>query len=283
MRNPGAEITFARIFNTRVTSRELLAMILRDFDLASGNSKVKMLHELNDFLIREYEEGRKAVLIIDEAQNLTRDELEEVRMLSNLETDDAKLLQIMLVGQPELQDVLVRPELRQLRQRISIACHLRPLDRRETELYILHRLGVAGNREALVFSEGAFDGIFDVTGGIPRQINRLCDFLLLTAYAEGKRDVAAGTVQEIAEEIGIDLPDRGEDRTAQSANLARPASGNGGSDGKRVLLRALGVPFGPVEQTDAGGADGQWAVWEGEAQPGTESGESGLPDAEQCG
>jgi general secretion pathway protein A len=244
MRTLGPQVTFARIFNTRVSSRELLAMINQDFGLAGGNSKVQMLHDLNDFLIREYEGGRKTILIIDEAQNLTPDRLEEVRMLSNLETDDAKLLQILLVGQPELKRVLSLAELRQFRQRISIACHLQPLDRQDTELYILHRLGVAGNRSALAFSADAFDVIHELTVGIPRQINRLCDFLLLTSYAEERREVAADMVRQIAEEIGLVAPEA-EERTAVPAREQAAPGAKGGSDGRRALLRALGIPLPP--------------------------------------
>jgi general secretion pathway protein A len=250
MRTLGPEVTFARIFNTRVSSRELIAMINQDFGLeAVGTNKVLMLRELYEFLIKEYEQGRKAVLIIDEAQNLSRGQLEEVRMLSNLETDDAKLLQILLVGQPELKRILALTELRQLRQRISIACHIQNLDRQETEQYILHRLTVAGNRSALDFAIAALDRIHKITAGIPRQINRLCDFLLLTAYAEERRDIPEEMVQEIADNIGMEPQGVAVQQHASTRGYHQSVDGSKGGDGRRALLRALGVTI--PEETEA--------------------------------
>ena len=274
MRTMGPEVTFARIFNTRVSSRELIEMINHDFGLETAvQGKVAMLRDLNTFLISEYQEGRKAVLIIDEAQNLSRDQLEEVRMLSNLETDDAKLLQILLVGQPELKRVLSLAELRQLRQRISIACHLQSLDRQETELYILHRLSVAGNRAALSFASGALDRLHKVTDGIPRQINRLCDFLLLTAYAEERSDISEEMVKEIAENIGIESSEEAEQATA-GANRRPPGGDAKGSEGKRALLRALGVQM-PERMDTAPASGGTWSL--AEPNGGSFPGRGGYP------
>ncbi|VAX34744.1 FIG022606: AAA ATPase, partial [hydrothermal vent metagenome] len=142
-----SNIVLSKIFNTKVSSEQLISLINEDFGLdVNGKDKISLLRELNDFLIEQYAKKHNPILVIDEAQNLTPELLEEVRMLSNLETDDAKLLQIVLVGQPELKKVLARPELRQLRQRISISCHIYPITRAETEEYIFHRLEVAGNR-----------------------------------------------------------------------------------------------------------------------------------------
>ena len=198
------EITLARVFNTRVHSQELIEMINEDFGLdTAGKGKVLMLKELYAYLINEYEQGRRPVLIIDEAQNLSLDLLEEVRMLSNLETDNATLLQIMLVGQPELGRVISLAEMRQFRQRISIECHILPLTRPESEEYILHRLAVAGNRDAISFGDGAFDAIHEISDGIPRQINTLCNYLLLTAFTEERRDVPAEMVRDVASGLGL--------------------------------------------------------------------------------
>ncbi len=187
----------AKVINTNASSEQLLAMINDDFDLpVIGKDKIALLRDLNHFLVEQFSRGGKPVLIIDEAQNLSAEALEEIRMLSNLETSDSKLLQIILVGQPELRNVLSQPQLRQLRQRINIQCHLQPLDRQETEEYIYHRMHVAGNRDALLFSPEAFDIIFASTCGIPRLINIINDFLLLAAFAEGIRQVDRGLVQD---------------------------------------------------------------------------------------
>lgn len=187
----------AKIFNTNANSEQLLAMINDDFDLAvHGKDKITLLRDLNHFLVEQFSKGYKPVLIVDEAQNLSTETLEEIRMLSNLETSDSKLLQIILVGQPELRAVLAQPQLRQLRQRINIQCHLQPLNRLETEEYVFHRMQVAGNRDALRFSPEAFDVIFTYTCGIPRLINIIIDFLLLTAFAEGLKAVDKDLVNE---------------------------------------------------------------------------------------
>jgi putative secretion ATPase (PEP-CTERM system associated) len=195
----------SKIFNTNVSSEQLISLINEDFGLdVQGKDKIKLLRELNDFLIKQYAEGKNSILIIDEAQNLTAELLEETRMLSNLETDKAKLLHIILVGQPELRKTLSRPELRQLRQRINISYHLRPLSKGETEEYIFHRLEVAGNREALRFDEGTLDVIYGFSGGIPRLINIICDFILLSAHLEETHDVSREMVQEIAADLTLE-------------------------------------------------------------------------------
>lgn len=192
-------VCLALVFNTRVNGEQLLALINDDFGLETGGKdKVTLLRDLNDFLIDRHAVGCRPILIIDEAQNLSPETLEEVRLLSNLEAASSKLLQIILVGQPELQKVLGRSDLRQLRQRISINCHLDPLSRRETESYILHRLALAGNREAVRFAEGTFDLIFNYSRGTPRLINIFCDFLLLAAFAESTHVLNIELVQEVA-------------------------------------------------------------------------------------
>jgi len=176
-------VTLAKVFNTRVTSEQLFAMINDDFGLQTGGKdKVTLIKDLNDFLIQQHARRNHTVLIIDEAQNLHSELLEEIRMLSNLETDTSKLLQIVLVGQPELRETLSMPGMRQLRQRISINCHLTPLTKEETLEYILHRLEVAGNKNAVAFEEASIDAIFLYCKGIPRLTNILCDFLLLAAF-----------------------------------------------------------------------------------------------------
>jgi len=248
IRTLSPEITLARLFNTRVSSEELIAMINDDFGLDTvGKSKVHMLKELYAYLIKEYEEDRRPLLIIDEAQNLSPDLLEEIRMLSNLETDTDKLLQIMLVGQPELGQSIALPQMRQLRQRIRLVCHIRPLTNPEAEEYILHRLSVAGNREALSFKNGAFDAIYAATAGIPRQINTLCDFILLTAFTEERSDVTAEMVKEIACSLDLAEKEGVKEQDNPKPTSALPQEKNGPA-GKLALLRALGVTAQHNEQ-----------------------------------
>ncbi|HEX2768055.1 MAG TPA: XrtA/PEP-CTERM system-associated ATPase [Geobacteraceae bacterium] len=199
-------VILSKIFNTRVDDfDQLIAMVNEDFNLPiEGKDKIALLRDLNDFLIDQYARGNKPTLIIDEAQNLTPQILEEIRMLSNLETDDAKLLQIILVGQPELRKTLAMPSLLQLRQRISIYSHIHPLSRQEVEEYILHRMGVAGNREAVRFSGESIDIIFTYSRGIPRLINIICDFLMISAFAEERTDIDKEMVQDIIGDLDFE-------------------------------------------------------------------------------
>lgn len=205
IKNNLANVVLSKIFNTRVDSEQLIAMINDDFGLSVQNKdKITLLRDLNTFLIEQYVKGNQPVLIIDEAQNLDQDLLEEIRMLSNLETDNAKLLQIILVGQPELRKTLASPTLIQLRQRISINCHIQSLNRAEIELYILHRMEKAGDRDAATFSEETINIIFSYSRGIPRLINIICDFILLAAFAEETRIIDAPLVQDIIGELDFE-------------------------------------------------------------------------------
>jgi putative secretion ATPase (PEP-CTERM system associated) len=193
-------VVLSKIFNTRVTSEQLLSMINDDFGLdVLGKDKITMIRDLNVFLIDQYAAGNQPILIIDEAQNLSSDLLEEVRMLSNLEASSSKLMQIILVGQPELRTILAAPELRQLRQRININCHLQALSREEVEQYIGHRLEIAGNATAVYFEPESLDAIFRYSRGIPRLINIICDFLMFLAFAE---EATTLTVDMVSDVIG---------------------------------------------------------------------------------
>ena len=193
---PSLEVAF--IFSTRFPFDQLLYLICKDFGLsADGLNKAQMLLLLNEFLIRQSENNRNAVLIIDEAHNLSPDVLEELRMLSNLETRDRKLLQIMLVGQPELETLLNMNSLRQLRQRIAGISRVSVLDREETEHYIRFRLDTASVRESRVlFTADSFDEIYRYSAGIPRLINILCDRSLLVAYVANAHTVDSRVVRE---------------------------------------------------------------------------------------
>ncbi len=203
--NLGEETALSMVFNTRVTSKQVIAMINEDFGLEVANKdKVALIRDLNDHLIALHANRKRPVVIIDEAQNLSSSTLEEIRLLSNLEAESFKLLQIVLVGQPELKKVITAPELRQLRQRISVHCHLEPLGREETEAYVYHRLAMAGNRNALNWKEGTFDTLFGYSGGIPRLINVFCDFVLLAAFVEKTRDLTQELVEEVIGDVSWD-------------------------------------------------------------------------------
>ncbi len=216
IRGLGRTVTLSSIFNTKVNAEQLIAMINEEFGIESASrDKVVLMKHLYKFLIAEYGKGQQPFLIIDEAQNCSTELLEEVRMLSNLETDNAKLLQILLVGQPELAKMLSLEELRQLRQRISVVCHLNALSRSEIGDYIAHRLGVAGNQEALTFMPDALDAIYVFSGGIPRLVNIVCSFVLLTAFTERVKTVNKGMVEDIIEGIGTPDYNRGKDGLAE--------------------------------------------------------------------
>jgi general secretion pathway protein A len=228
-------VVLAKVFNTKVSSEQLLSMINDDFGLVvQGKDKIELLRDLNHFLVDQYAKGNQPLLIIDEAQNLTLETLEEIRMLSNLEASDSKLLQIILVGQPELRHLLAKPELRQLRQRISIQCNLQPLNRQEVEDYILHRLQVAGNRDALHFEPKALDLIFMYCCGIPRLVNIICDFILLAAYAEEVRDVDEEMIYDIVGDLDFD-----------SHYWAREPAAEGEGDGAAAAAPEAGRPAPP--------------------------------------
>jgi putative secretion ATPase (PEP-CTERM system associated) len=202
LKNINGKVNISKVFNTKVSSDQLITMINDDFGLdVKGKDKVILLKDLNDYLIEQYAKGYHSILIIDEAQNLTADLLEEIRLISNLETDSTKLIQIILSGQPELRRTLERPELRQLRQRISISCNILPLNRMETGEYILHRLEIAGNRYAVCFPGEVIDIIHDFSNGIPRFINIVCDFLMLLAFLEEKREITIDHTKEVIAEM----------------------------------------------------------------------------------
>ena len=192
----------ALIFNTFLNEIELLRAINREFGLAAeSQSREALIRELNAFLIEQLNCGGNAVLIIDEAQNLTVPVLEQVRMLSNLETDNRKLIQIILVGQPELARTLTRPELAQLSQRVTVRCYLKPLDSHDTVRYIHHRLTKAGPQSTVRFDPSALKLIHRLSGGVPRRINALCDRALLAAYARGTRTIKKSHIRQAHREI----------------------------------------------------------------------------------
>jgi general secretion pathway protein A len=193
----------AFILNPKLTVQELLATICDEFGIAypEDNDSVKVFVDLiNAYLLDAHSKGRKAVLLIDEAQNLDADVLEQLRLLTNLETNQKKLLQIMLIGQPELRDKLSKPELRQLSQRIIARYHLGSISKREIGNYVSHRLSVAG-RHNNMFSDSTMKTIYGLSGGVPRLINVLCDRALLGTYTLHKSHVSSSTLKKAAHEV----------------------------------------------------------------------------------
>jgi putative secretion ATPase (PEP-CTERM system associated) len=196
------DVVYAVVSQTQLTATEFLQAILTEFGFKPFNKKkVELLDMLNMYLIEQYSNGRKVVLIVDEAQNLSRKVLEEVRMLSGIETHKEKVLRIILTGQPELKDTLDAPSLKQLVQRIRLRFHLGPLDRKELREYIAHRLKVAGNSNDELFTEDSFEPIFRYTGGVPRLVNTLCDTALLCAFADGKPNVSGEDIMAAIKEL----------------------------------------------------------------------------------
>lgn len=256
-----AGVRTSKIFTTNVTPHQLLALINDDFGLESaGRDKVALFKDLYDFLIREFVAGRHCLLLIDEAQNLSSECLEEVRMLSNLETENAKLLQIILVGQPELRTILAANDLRQLRQRISINCHITPLDREQTEAYILHRLERAGNRDALSFPPECFDIIQDHTRGIPRLINIMCDFLLLTAFVDGVHTLTGEVVREVAADLQFDCHYWSSD-SAGDAPVVKSVTPSPRPDELTLLVQRIDARLDSLERVAADPArHTEWAL-----------------------
>ena len=196
-------VDVALVLNPKVTSTELIATVCDELGIEypEENTSIKSLTDvLNRYLLDAYARGRRTVLIIDEAQNLSADVLEQVRLLTNLETSTQKLLQIILIGQPELRTLLSRDNMRQLSQRVTARYHLDPISREETSAYIRHRLQICGTTQA-VFSKRAVDKIQQLSGGIPRLINVLCDRSMLGAFVEGKSQVEPKVVKRAAREV----------------------------------------------------------------------------------
>jgi len=217
-------VSTAFIFNSRMNVPDFLDYMMADFGIfCESATKSQILQRLYQFLLERYRAGETAVLIVDEAQNLSDDLLEEIRLMSNLETASEKLLQIVLVGQPELEQKLRQSHLRQLRQRIMLRARTHPLSLAETEAYIAQRLSIAGSSRRDVFDQDALALIQHYSGGIPRIINLICEHCLVTAFVEGRKVVQAEMVETVS--IDLDLNHRQSDLCAMAAvPQARPTS-----------------------------------------------------------
>ena len=199
-----ANVLSALIFNPLLSVSEFFEYLMNEFNLkAPGRSKSQILMTLNSLLLERYRMGQVTVLIVDEAQNLSSELLEEIRLLTNLETATEKLLQIVLVGQPELSLKLNSPDLRQLKQRISLRCSLDPLSMFETKEYINTRMEIAGLPNQQLFADATIAEIFRSSMGIPRLINTICDNALLTGYACDAETVGIEIIREVCEDLEI--------------------------------------------------------------------------------
>jgi general secretion pathway protein A len=196
------DIKSAFILNPNFSSLELLHIIVKDFGiLPLKKSMISLISDLNKFLLKESRSNHNVILIIDEAQNLEPPQLEQIRLLTNLETEKEKLLQIILVGQPELKKKLALPNLKQLNQRIAVKYHILPLERKEIKDYINHRLKIAGSNGNINFTQGAIKEIYSFSKGIPRLINIICDRALLAAFVVEKKKIDSPIIKTCLKEL----------------------------------------------------------------------------------
>jgi type II secretory pathway predicted ATPase ExeA len=199
----GDDVIFAVVSQTQLNATQFLQAILTEFGFKPfDKEKVELLDMINMFLIEQYSAGKKVILIVDEAQNLSKKVLEEVRLLSGIETSQEKVLRIILAGQPELRETLDSPELKQLVQRVRLRFHLGALDQHDMREYIEHRLQVAGRTEPGLFTDDAYPLIYRYSGGVPRLINTICDSSLLVAFADDKTEIGPEDIENTAEELG---------------------------------------------------------------------------------
>ena len=253
----------AFIFNPNMDELELYQAINRELSLeCETDSKNALQYILNQYLIEQKSAGKQVVLLIDEAQNLSQPVLEQIRLISNLETEKEKLIQIILVGQPELRSLLERQSLRQLRQRISVSCNLGPLDFNETVDYIRHRLSTAGSAPQDIFNRSALRRLFRYSGGIPRLINIVCDRALLAAYSSGKRMVTRQMIADCVREI--------EGKPSPQSGYAKFASALTAAASMLALLFFMAYPG---IETEAGTHPVQRVVAQN-AEPGVYAGQS---------
>lgn len=239
----GQRVATAYIFNSRLSVSDLFDLMLAEFEIpCESREKSQIVLRLNQWLLDRYRAGETAVLIVDEAQNLSPDVLEEIRLLTNLETSTEKLLQIVLTGQPELEEKLKAPQVRQLRQRITLRCRTAPLTLEETFGYVGERLRIAGANCEPIFSKEAIEMVHTYSCGIPRVVNLLCEHSMINAYVDSVRPVPAHLVEEVAREFQLD-------EIAPVAGVGFTAAGQAAKT--QALLENLDELLGRLRQISA--------------------------------
>jgi general secretion pathway protein A len=247
LRNLDGNTTVIRLVNTLLTGPELLESMLLDLGVEQPPpTKPGMLRELARLLIEQRARGRRVIAVIDEAQNLSLEALEELRMLSNLETEKSKLIQIVLVGQPNLRDSLESPSLEQLRQRVTVRYHIDPLDAEETARYVNHRLKRAAIAAPLQFPRDVTDTVHARSGGVPRLINVICDAVLLCGYAEECRLIDQTLVRTAVDELETSSVLR---RTSRTSSSSSTPSTSGGGHSQSFAPPAQPAPPTPMRAT----------------------------------
>src|SRR5579872_7244438 len=237
----------AFIFNPRVSVEGLITSLMNDFGIPNISSvKHEALGQLNRWLLDRFHAGQMAVLVIDEAQHLSTEALEEIRLLTNLETATEKLLQIILSGQPELEEKLRYTQLRQLRQRITIRCRTATLTPQETEGYVLKRLEIAGANGDPIFSQDALEAVHAFSLGIPRVVNLLCQHSLIHGFADQSRPITAAHVAEVAKEFELDNQE-----WSHSVGACVRSEGRSAWDASREVLCDAGLSSSYGRQTEA--------------------------------
>jgi general secretion pathway protein A len=248
------DVLVAQVNQTQVSSSEFLQSVLVAFGFKPFRmKKAELLATINDFLIQQYAAGRKIMLVVDEAQNLSERVLEEIRLLSGVETTKEKVLRIILAGQPELNDKLDAPELEQLTQRVRLRFHLPALSSPEMHGYILHRLEVAGSQGREIFAADTFEPVFRYTGGVPRLINTLCDTAMLAASNHERDVVTLDDVRSaVAELHWVEYASRTGTRLIRGNPAGAPPGGEDPESGESTMEGAAGIPLARILLATAG-------------------------------
>jgi type II secretory pathway predicted ATPase ExeA len=245
----------AFVFNPRLSVSQFFDFMMADFGIpCESHQKGQMLLKLNQWLLERYQAGERAVLVVDEAQNLSPQMLEEIRLLTNLETSTEKLLQIVLAGQPELEQKLNQPQLRQLRQRITLRAKTRQLTLEETQGYIVERMRIAGAENPDIFSPEAVAIVHRYARGIPRVTNLLCEHALVSSFVDQKNPVPAEIVEEVARDFDLHIIDPLAQEPPQAPALALPSTiGTNGDQPPLIesLLQALNTLVDRLNQAEA--------------------------------
>jgi putative secretion ATPase (PEP-CTERM system associated) len=243
----GTNVVTGHLVTTQIDAEDTLRMVAAAFGLRSTNiPKAELLSSLEAFLITRTSEGRRCLLVVDEAQNLTARSVEELRMLSNFQLGNQALLQSFLVGQPEFRAILQRPEMEQFRQRVAASCHIGPLDEEETRGYIEHRLKCAGSTGKPDFEPAAFEAIYKASHGIPRRINSICDRVLLLGFMENKTHLSLQDVNEVVQEFAEEA------HVPAGQTSARGGAAGTGLDGKLMQSLRTELPILTLEADTAG-------------------------------